>query len=86
MKLKLGIQTHLTYINTIFEYCLAQVILDNVDVLCLEDGNVYKPVLKNNTTTMFFLKKKFLAIYFYASEQSHFISTRHVIWYSSSKC
>ena len=31
-----------------------------VDILHLEDGNVYRPVLKNKTATMFFLKKPFL--------------------------
>ena len=34
-------------------------ILDNADVLYLEDGNVYRPVLRNKTTTVFFLKKNF---------------------------
>ena len=32
----------------------ATVILDNVNVLYLEGGHVYGPVLKNKTTTMFF--------------------------------
>ena len=35
-------------------------ILDNVDILYIEDVNVFRPVLKNNTATMFFLKKTFL--------------------------
>ena len=35
-------------------------ILDYVDILYLEDGNGCRPVLKNNTATMFFLKKPFL--------------------------
>ena len=42
-----------------FEYCHVSVIFDNVDVLCLEEGNEYRPVLKKNlTTTMFFSQKK----------------------------
>ena len=52
------------YKHYIFEYCLAQVILDNVDVSCSEDGNVYRPFLKSKTTTMFFFKKKFLLCIF----------------------
>ena len=40
-KLKFSMQTYLTHINIIFEYCHASVILDNVDVLYLEDGNVF---------------------------------------------
>ena len=32
----------------------ATVILDNVNVLYLEGGHVYGPVLKNKTTTKFF--------------------------------
>ena len=47
-------------LNTIFAYCHASVNLDNVVVLYLEDGNVYRPVLKNETTTMFFVKTHFL--------------------------
>ena len=31
----------------------------DVDVLYLEDGDVYRPTLENKTTTMFFLKKTF---------------------------
>ena len=46
-------QTYLTHATIILEYCHASVILDNVDVLYLEDGNVCRPVLKNNTTTIF---------------------------------
>ena len=34
--------------------------LDNVDVSYLEDGNVYRPVLKKNPN--FFLKKSFLVL------------------------
>ena len=58
-KLKFSLQTHLTHINTIFKYCHASVNLDNVHVLCLEDENVYRPVLKNKTAAMsyVFLKK-----------------------------
>ena len=44
--LKFSMQTHLTHINTIFEYCHASMNLDNVIVLYLEIGNVYTPVLK----------------------------------------
>ena len=56
-------QTHLTNINIIFEYCHASVILNNLNVLYLEDGNVYRPVRKKNyTATMFFLKKTFLVV------------------------
>ena len=47
--------------NTIFEYCHTSVILDNVDILYLEDENVYRPVLKNKIATMILLKKPFLA-------------------------
>ena len=63
-------QTHLTHRNTIFKYSHASINFDNVDVL-LEDGNVYqyidngyRPVLKNKTATMFFLKKRFSSLYF----------------------
>ena len=59
-KLKFSVQTYLIHISIIIEYCHASVILDNADVLHLEDGNVCRPVLKNNTATMFFLKKSFL--------------------------
>ena len=55
--LKFCMQT--PYINTIFENCHAPVILDNVDILNLEDENVYRPVLKNKSATMFFLKNLF---------------------------
>ena len=50
-------QSYLTHINIIFEYFQASVIIDNVDVLYLEEGNVYRLVLKNNTATMFFSQK-----------------------------
>ena len=49
-KLNFSLETHLTHINTIFEYCHASVILDNVDVLYLEEENLCR--LK-----LFFLKK-----------------------------
>ena len=60
-KLKFSMQTYLThnYKNYgLFEYCHASVILDNVDVLYIED--VCRPLLKNDSTTMFFSKKSFL--------------------------
>ena len=42
LKWKFSMQTHLTHINTIFEYCHASVIIDNVlDVVYLEDENIY---------------------------------------------
>ena len=44
-KLKFSMQTHHTLINTILEYYRASVNFDNVDVLYLENGNVYRPVL-----------------------------------------
>ena len=53
-KLKFSTLTYLTNATIIFEYCHASVVLDNVDILYLEDGNVCRPVLKNNTTTMFY--------------------------------
>ena len=53
-------QIHLIHINTIFEYFHSSVILDNVNVLYLKNGNVHRPLLKNNNVTMFFLKKSFL--------------------------
>ena len=40
--------------------CHASVNLDNVDVLYLENWNVDRPVLKNITATIFYLKKPFL--------------------------
>ena len=36
-KLKFSMQTHLTHINIIFEYCHASMSLDNVNVLYLEE-------------------------------------------------
>ena len=61
-KVKVSIQTNLTHINTIFEYFHASANSGNVDVLYLEDGNVCRPVLKNKTSTMFFLKKSVLVL------------------------
>ena len=37
--------THMTHINTMFADCHAAVILDNVDVFYLENGNVFKQIL-----------------------------------------
>ena len=56
------VQTYLTHINIMFEYCHASETLYKVDILYLEDGTVTvgRPVLKNNTATMFFLKKTVL--------------------------
>ena len=45
-KLKFSMQTCLTHINIIFEYCLTSAILDKVDALHLEYWNVSRPVLK----------------------------------------
>ena len=60
-KLKLSMQTHQTHINTVFEYCHASVILDNINVLYLEDLNEYRSAVKNkNRNYVFFLKKLFL--------------------------
>ena len=39
-----------TYLNVIFEYCNASVILDYFDVLYLKYWNGCRPVLKSNTT------------------------------------
>ena len=58
-KLKFSMQIYVTHTNIIFEHCHASVILDNVDVLYLEDGNLCRPLLKNKTETMFFLKNLF---------------------------
>ena len=58
-KLKFNMQIYLTHINNIFEYCQASVLLDNVDVLYLEDGNLCIQVLKNNTATIFFSQETF---------------------------
>ena len=54
--------------NIIFEYCHASVILDNLDVLYLEDGNVCNPDLKKNRNYDFFLKKPFLVFHFFSPE------------------
>ena len=52
-KLKFSMQTKSTHINIIhvFEHCHTSVILDSVDDLYLDDGNVCITVLKNNTAT-----------------------------------
>ena len=55
-------EVQIQYINTsdtlcnifAFAYCHASVKLENVEVLYLEDGNVYRLVLKNKIATMFF--------------------------------
>ena len=52
-------QIYLTHKNNIFEYCHASVLLDNVEVLYLEDGNLCIQVLKNNTATIFFSQETF---------------------------
>ena len=57
--LKLSMQTHQTHTNTVFEYCHASVILDNINVLYLEDLNEYRSAVKNKTATMFFSLKTF---------------------------
>ena len=62
-KLKFSMQTYLTLKNIIFKNCNASVILENVDVLYLEEGNTVRPVLKHNTTTMFFLKTKYMFVF-----------------------
>ena len=66
-KLKFSMQTHLKHVNIIFEYSHTEMILNCVDVLYLEDGNGYtcRPVLKNNTATMFFSQKPFLVLGMY---------------------
>ena len=51
-------QTHLTHINTIFEYWHSSVILNNVDVSYLEDGNIYiGQFWKLNRNYAFYQKK-----------------------------
>ena len=55
-KLKFSMQTHLTHINTILEYCLASVIIDKADVF---HCNVHSLVLKNKPATIFILKKPY---------------------------
>ena len=62
MHLKFNMLTHLTHRNTIFEYDHASMILGNEGVLYLEDGDVYRLILKNKTATMFFLKKTFSSL------------------------
>ena len=60
--MKFSIQTHLTHINTILEYCHASVIIDNADILYLKDWNVQSGSEKN-PQLCFFLKKPFLVKY-----------------------
>ena len=45
-KLKFSMQTQLTHENTTLECWCGSVNLDNVNGLYLENGNVYRPVLK----------------------------------------
>ena len=60
-KLKFSMQSYLTHINIIFEYCQASVIIDNVDVLYLEDRNVYtRLVLKKQYHNHVFFSKNLL--------------------------
>ena len=48
--------------KTVFKYCYASVVLDDVVVLYLEDGYAYNTaVLKNKTATMFFSPKNFFS-------------------------
>ena len=48
--------------KTVFKYCYASVVLDNVVVLYLEDGYAHNTaVLKNKTATMFFSPKNFFS-------------------------
>ena len=58
-KLKFSMQAHLTDINTIFEYCHN----NNVDVLHLEDGTVYRPFLKNKTVIVTVFSQNSLVIF-----------------------
>ena len=53
-------QAHLTHLSTLFKHYHASVNLDIVDAFYLEVENVYRPVLKNKTATVFFLKEIFL--------------------------
>ena len=49
---------HTSDANTILEYCNASEIFDNVDVLCLENGNIHiGQLLKTKPHLFFFLKK-----------------------------
>ena len=60
-KLKFSMETHLTSINAIFEYCHGSVNLDDEDVLYLKYWNVSTCgiVLKNEMATIFFSKNLF---------------------------
>ena len=55
-KLKISMQTR-WYFDTLV-YCH-----NNVNVLYSEDGNVYRPILKYKTATMFFFSKAFSRLY-----------------------
>ena len=57
-KLKFSMQTHLTHINIIFEYCHASMSLDNVNVLYLEE--CMQAGSEKQHRNYFFLKKLFL--------------------------
>ena len=61
-KLKFSMETHLTQEKHYIYH--ASMSLDNVDVLYLEDWNVYRPVLKNLTANKFFLRKRLCLFYF----------------------
>ena len=61
--------------KTVFKYCYASVVLDNVVVLYLEDGYAYNTaVLKNKTATMFFLQKFF---FFFMQVSEHLAPLHH---------
>ena len=53
-KLKFSMQTYVTLRMFIFEYCHASVILDNVEILYLEDGNVCRPCFEKKTSQLSF--------------------------------
>ena len=49
-----------------------------VDVLYLEDGNIYGPILTNQTTTMFFSQKTFSSVFkcgIFGMNNNHFLYT-----------
>ena len=69
LKLKFSnMQIYLTITNAIFEYCPASLNLKKLDVLYLEDGDVYRPVLNIKTATLFLLQKPFLVIFCFAQK------------------
>ena len=45
--MKFSMQTYLAHINIIFEYCHVLVILNNVDILYLGDGNTCRHFPEN---------------------------------------